>query len=103
MHQWPVGTEWIVALKSTVVGWSDSRRHSTALLDSTDSYEVLIEDEMVDYSVVRHVSLSSCLQAIEGLGVAHPSDDILAGVARAVAVRDYLREIGEDPDAPTLG
>ena len=74
-----------------------------APLESTDSYDVLIEDEMVDCSVVRHVSVASCLQAIEGLGVAHPGDDILAGVARAVAVRDYLREIGEDPDAPSLG
>ncbi|MDQ2731301.1 MAG: hypothetical protein M3Y56_06555 [Armatimonadota bacterium] len=82
-------------MKSSVIGFSEERA----------AYEVRLEDELIGTSLLRDVTFLRCA-AVAGEVIPGSSlelDDFFGGIAKAIAIRDYLREIGEDPDAPSLG
>ena len=97
-----------MALRSTIVDPRIENRNSfddTSLDCDPDDYEVLIEDELVGTTTVREISRLRCEEILANLFESPPEDmeDLLRSIAKAIAVRDYLHELGEDPDAPSLG
>lgn len=80
---------------------------SSVLTDGTreTAYHVLVEDDLAGQSSVREVPLSRCVEMADEffLDTGSPLDELLGRIASVIAVRDYLGDMGEDPDFPTLG
>ena len=84
-----------MALKTEVL---ERSRDGTAVVIS-------VTDELIGTSSVREVPVELCREFASELPI---PDELGAAafyetIARVISVREYLQEIGEDPDHPKLG